>query len=107
MEQDVIKAKADRECEILRRKQRESLESDLIKEIYYMVNEDRNETAGEMQADMKLEEALEAFENGTPAGNIIDLASECSAEAREAGFKMGFRVAMKLCMEGMKGGAVL
>ena len=101
MAQDTVKSKADRECEISRKKQRECLESDLIREIYYMMNEDRSETAAEMEADMKLEEALE---NGLPAHKVFDLACDFSAEAREAGFKMGFRVAMKLCMEGMKGG---
>lgn len=104
MVQDSSKTKVYRECEISRRKQREHFETDLIKEIYYLINEDRRETAAEMQADMKLEEALES---GTSANDIMDLAYECSEEAREAGFKMGFHTAMKLFMEGMNGGIIL
>ena len=49
----------------------------------------RNETAAEM---------------GMPTNKIIDLACEYSAEAKEAGFKQGFHTAMKLCMEGLRGG---
>lgn len=107
MVQDSSKTKVYRECEISRRKQREHFETDLIREIYYLVNEDRKETATEMQADMKLEEALETLENGISTNKIMDLAYEYSEEAREAGFKMGFHIAMKLCMEGMNGGIVL
>ena len=56
-----------------------------------------------MEANMKLEEAIEAAQ---PAGRLIDLATEYAIEAKESGFKQGFRVAMRLCMEGLNGGVV-
>lgn len=88
--------------DISNRQRKERLESDMVGEIYYLVNSaERNETAAEMEASMKLEEAAE---KGMPTNKIIDLACECSAEAKEAGFKQGFHTAMKLCMEGLRGG---
>lgn len=104
MEQSQAMLKATMESEIRDKKQREGFSTDLVKEICWLVNSaGRSETAAEMEANMKLEEAIEAAQ---PAGRLIDLAAECAIEAKESGFKQGFRVAMRLCMEGLNGGVV-
>ena len=104
MEQSQAILKAKMESEISDKRQREEFSTDLVKEICWLVNSaGRNETAAEMEANMKLEEAIEAAQ---PAGRLIDLAAEYAIEAKESGFKQGFRVAMRLCMEGLNGGVV-
>ncbi len=104
MEQSQSTAKAVRESGIMNERQKEGFSTDMVKEIFWLVNSSgRNETAAEMEADMKLEEAIEAAQ---PANRLIDLAAEYAAEAKETGFKQGFRVAMRLCMEGMNGGVL-
>ena len=99
--------KVIREAEVLSKKRQENLEHNLLSELYYFILESegrKQDSAAELEANMKLEEALE---NGISTNKIMDLAYEYSEEAREAGFKMGFHIAMKLCMEGMNGGIVL
>ncbi len=104
MEQSQAAAKAIMESEIISERRREGFSTDMVKEICWLVNSaGRSETAAEMEANMKLEEAIEKAQ---PANRLIDLASEYAAEAKEAGFKQGFRVAMRLCMEGMDGGVI-
>lgn len=104
MEQSQATAKALRESDIINERRREGFSTDMVNEICWLVNSaGRSETAAEMEANMKLEEAIEEAQ---PANRLIDLASEYAAEAKEAGFKQGFGVAMRLCMEGMDGGVV-
>ncbi len=104
MEQSQATAKALRESDIINERRREGFSTDMVNEICWLVNSaGRSETAAEMEANMKLEEAIEEAQ---PANRLIDLASEYAAEAKEAGFKQGFGVAMRLCMEGMDGGVI-
>lgn len=104
MEQSQATTKAIMESEIINERQREGFSTDMVKEICWLVNSaGRSETAAEMEANMKLEEAIGEAQ---PAGRLIDLATEYAIEAKESGFKQGFRVAMRLCMEGLNGGVV-
>lgn len=95
--------KALKESEIISRKQKESMRNNLLAEMYYFALEhsERNDSAAELEAEMKLDEAVET---GKPANEILNLASDWYSEGKEAGFKMGFYMATKLLMEGMTGG---
>lgn len=97
-------AKALQEAEIISRKQKESMGNNLLAEMYYFALErsGKNESAAEMEAEMKLDEAVGT---GRPANEILNLALDWYSEGKEAGFKMGFHMATKLLMEGMAGGA--
>lgn len=85
------------------KKQKEGIEKNLLAELYYFVNEcaGGDSSAREMEAEMKLDEALE---NGKSTNEIMNLATDWYSEGREAGFLMGFHIATKLLMEGLKGG---
>lgn len=93
--------KAIREAEICSKKQQENLENNLLSELYYFMIESerrKNDSAAELEAEMKLEEAVE---NGSPANTILDLATDLCNAGRETAFKMGFRLATKLLKEGL------
>lgn len=57
------------------------------------------------------EELTKAFEDAAPDAPFITrsrleaLAQNFGNDREEAGFRLGFHVAMRLCMEGLKGGA--
>lgn len=95
--------KALREEKIISMRQKESMKNNLLGEMYYFALErsGRNESAAEIEAEMKLDKAVKT---GRPANEILNLALDWYSEGQEAGFKMGFHMAAKLLMEGMAGG---
>lgn len=90
------------EMELLERKRLETAEASLLTELYRGMLECGavRDTAAEMEAGMRLKEAVQA---NCPADEIMDLAAGCSVAGKEAGFKIGFQAATKLWIEGMKG----
>lgn len=95
--------KALHEADIISMRQKESMKNNLLGEIYYLALErsGRNSSAAEMEAEMKLDKAVET---GRPANEILNLALDWYSEGKEFGFKLGFHMATKLLMEGMAGG---
>lgn len=59
-----------------------------------------SDTATELEAELKLEAAVRDIDS---SDIIMDLAAGCSGAGKEAGFKMGFHIATRLFVEGMKG----
>lgn len=98
--------KAIKENEIFIAKRCENARNNILKELYFLALElsSKNDTAAELEAEKKLEEAVESVQ---VSDKIIDLATDWYSEGKEAGFVMGFRMATKLLMEGLNGEAVL
>ncbi len=95
--------KAIREAEILSKKRKEGLEHNLLSELYYFVLEvegREHDSAAELEAEMKLEEAVE---QRSPSHIILDLIADYCDARQENAFQMGFHLATKLLMEGLKG----
>lgn len=51
-----------------------------------------------------LEKITGKIKGGTPAGQLLDAATNYGNEREETGFRIGFSVAMRLCMQGLIGG---
>lgn len=101
--------------EMSRKKRVAEAKSDLIgaihnSEVYELLDFHRATTAGEKESWAAFTEAL-----GSVAGDasvnkkndVEDRAQEFGNEREETGFRLGFHMAMRLCMEGLNGGAVL
>lgn len=101
-----VAEKVIKENEIFIAKRCENARNNILKELYFLALElsSKNDTAAELEAEKKLEEAVESVQVGN---KIIDLATDWYSEGKEAGFVMGFRMATKLLMEGLNGEAVL
>ncbi|MBD5089238.1 MAG: hypothetical protein HDT30_10605 [Clostridiales bacterium] len=96
-----LSTKALDETKLFNKKQKEGIENNLLSELYCFFNEcmGANDCSAEMEAEMKLDEALES---GKTANEIMNLATDWYSEGREAGFKMGFHIATKLLTEGLR-----
>lgn len=86
--------------------------SDLIgaiycSELFDLLGLDKNKTSGERDAWQAFTEALENVAGDVPVmekNGIEDRAQDFGNEREETGFRNGFHVAMRLCMEGLNGG---
>ncbi len=98
-------AKAIRECDINSKKRLEEAERNMLGALYGFTIElsGRNDSAAEMEAEAKLDEAIEG---GKAAHEIMNLATDWYAEGKEAGFRMGFHMATKLLTEELNGCSV-
>lgn len=99
-------AKVDKEE---RTKMMQMYKTDIVGFLYelpvYLTPENRQESSQEIRLFGKLTDYLE---NGKYSfdtqDTILCLANEYGMAAEENGFRNGFAAAMKICMEGMKGG---
>lgn len=86
--------------------------SDLIgaiycSELFDLLGLDNAKTPGERNAWQAFTEALENVAGDVPVmekNGIEDRAQDFGNEREETGFRNGFHVAMRLCMEGLNGG---
>ena len=101
MDNKDLATKALDETKLFNKKRKEDMENNLLSELYCFFNEcmGANDSYGEMEAEMKLNEALES---GETANEIMNLATDWYSEGRETGFKMGFHIATKLLTEGLR-----
>lgn len=100
-----VAEKTIQENKIFITKRCENARNNILKELYFLALElSSKDTAAELEAEKKLEEAVESVQ---VSNKIIDLATDWYSEGKEAGFVMGFRMATKLLMEGLNGEAVL
>lgn len=101
--------------EMLNTKRAAEAKNDLIgaiynSEVYELLGFSKAETTGEKESWHAFTEAL-----GSVAGDasvnkkndVEDRAQDFGNEREETGFRLGFHMAMRLCMEGLNGGAVL
>jgi len=76
--------------------------------LYRDLELESQEVLRETQALQEFTNALEKItgkvKGGTPAGQLLDAATNYGNEREETGFRVGFSVAMKLCMQGLSGG---
>ena len=82
--------------------------SDLIgaihnSEIYELLGFHNVATTGERESWDNFMESLSGV-SGKKADEIGDLAVAFGTEREETGFRLGFHIAMRLCMEGLNGG---
>jgi len=90
-------------------------ESDLIgavyrSELFDLLGLNKKEGNREHSAWKAFAEALGTAAAGVPGNvrnDVEDLAQNFGNEREETGFRIGFHMAMRLCMEGMNGGAAL
>lgn len=76
-------------------------------ELYDLLGLDKNKTPGERDAWRAFTEALGNVAGDVPAAEkngVEDRAQDFGNEREETGFRNGFHVAMRLCMEGLNGG---
>ncbi len=79
-------------------------------EVYELLGFHKVTTAGERESWEAFREALGSVAGGVSANkknNVEDRAQDFGNEREETGFRLGFHMAMRLCMEGMNGGAIL
>ncbi len=103
------------ENEVFAKKRVAEAKSDLIgaihnSEIYELLDFHRITTTGEKESWAAFAEALGNVAGEAPVNkknNVEDLAQNFGNEREETGFRIGFHMAMQLCMEGMNGGGIL
>ncbi len=101
--------------EALKRIREAQAKSDLIgtihnSEVYELLGYHKVVTAGEKESWEAFTEALGSVAVDGPAmrkSGVEDLAQNFGNEREETGFRIGFHMAMRLCMEGMNGGVVV
>lgn len=98
--------------EMSKKKREAEAKSDLIgmfykSELFDLLGLDKEWTHGERSAWRAFVEALGEVAGDEPVmkkNNVEDRAQDFGNEREEAGFRSGFHVAMRLCMEGLNGG---
>lgn len=103
------------ENEVFAKKRIAEAKSDLIgaihnSEIYELLDFHRITTTGEKKSWAAFTEALGNVAGEVPVNkrnDMEDRAQDFGNEREEAGFRIGFHMAMRLCMEGMNGGGIL
>lgn len=101
--------------EMLNTKRAAEAKSDLIgaihnSEVYELLDFHRATTAGEKESWAAFTEALGSVAGDSSVNkknDVEDRAQDFGNEREETGFRLGFHMAMRLCMEGLNGGAVL
>lgn len=79
-------------------------------EVYELLGFHRVATVGEKESWAAFSEALGNAAAGVPVNtrnDVEDLAQNFGNEREETGFRLGFHMAMRLCMEGMNGGVMI
>ena len=79
-------------------------------EVYELLGFHKVTTAGEKESWAAFAEALGSVAGDVPASrrnDVEDLAQNFGNEREETGFRIGFHMAMRLCMEGMNGGVMV
>lgn len=85
--------------------------SDLIgwmykSDLFNLLGVENDQTKGERKAWDAFKETLGSITEGAPVAkrnDVEDRAQDFGNEREETGFRIGFHVAMRLCMEGMSG----
>lgn len=75
-------------------------------ELFDLLDLDKGQTEGERKAWNNFKKTLQSITADAPAmkrSDVEDLAQDFGNERVETGFRIGFHVAMRLCMEGMNG----
>lgn len=101
--------------EVLKKVREAQAKCDLIgtihnSEVYELLGYHKAVTAGERESWEAFTEALGSVAGDVPAmrkSSVEDLAQNFGNEREETGFRIGFHMAMRLCMEGMNGGVVV
>ncbi len=101
--------------EALKRTREAQAKSDLIgtihnSEVYELLGFHRVTTEGEKESWAAFTEALGSVTGDVPANkrnDVEDRAQDFGNEREETGFRIGFHMAMRLCMEGMNGGVMI
>lgn len=79
-------------------------------EVYELLGFYKVTTEGEKESWAAFTEALESVAGDVPdnkRNDVEDRAQDFGNEREETGFRIGFHMAMRLCMEGMNGGVVV
>lgn len=87
-------------------------EEDIVGFLYelpvYLAPERKQESREEARIFEKLTDYLKDGKHSFDIRNtILCLANEYGIAAEESGFRRGFQVAMRLCMDGMRGGVMI
>lgn len=98
-----------------KKKRAAEAKSDLIgaifrSELFDLLDLDKEQTNGERETWQAFVGALKSAAEGAPImkqDDIEDLAQDFGNEREETGFRIGFHIAMRLCMEGLNGGGSL
>jgi hypothetical protein len=79
-------------------------------EVYELLGFHKVTTAGEKESWAAFTEALGSMTGDAPVNtrnDVEDLAQNFGNEREETGFRIGFHMAMRLCMEGMNGSVMI
>ena len=98
-----------------KRRREAQAKSDLIgaihnSEVYELLGFHRVTSTGEKESWAAFTEALGSVAGDAPINrrnDVEDRAQDFGNEREEIGFRLGFHMAMRLCMEGLNGGAAL
>lgn len=101
--------------EMSRKKRVAEAKSDLIGAIYGselmdLLESGKTQTSGERDAWNAFSEGLKSVAGSASVkkqNDVEDLVQNFGNEREETGFRIGFHTAMRLCMEGLNGGAVI
>lgn len=76
-------------------------------DLFNLLDVENNQTKGERETWNAFIETLGSVTENVPVkmrNDVEDRAQDFGNEREETGFRIGFHVAMRLCMEGMNGG---